>query len=139
MMKMVLTAYRVGDVGRSVDFYAKVGFREVGRVAFEDGTTRVMLNLPGDGDFVTLELVHEPAVGPLELGNGFSHVAVQVDVLAAKIDDLARAGIAGDGIERPGGQDGPAVANLRDPDGYRIELVQWPPGHADGLTSSDFR
>lgn len=27
---------------------------------------------------------------------------------------------------------------LTDPDGYRIELVQWPAGHADGLTRADF-
>ncbi len=24
------------------------------------------------------------------------------------------------------------------PDGYRIELVQWPTGHADGITAADF-
>jgi hypothetical protein len=24
-----------------------------------------------------------------------------------------------------------------DPDGYRIELVQWPAGHADGITKAD--
>jgi lactoylglutathione lyase len=28
---------------------------------------------------------------------------------------------------------------VRDPDGYLIELVQWPAGHADGLTADDFR
>jgi catechol 2,3-dioxygenase-like lactoylglutathione lyase family enzyme len=53
MMKMLLTAYRVGDLARSVDFYARVGFREIGRATFENGTTRVMLNLPGDGDVAT--------------------------------------------------------------------------------------
>ena len=26
----------------------------------------------------------------------------------------------------------------RSADGYRIELVQWPPGHPDGITSADF-
>ena len=25
-----------------------------------------------------------------------------------------------------------------DPDGNRIELVQWPDGHADGMTAADF-
>ena len=139
MMKMLLTAYRVGDLARSVDFYAKVGFREIGRATFENGTTRVMLNLPGDGDVATIELVDDRSVGVIELGNGFSHIAVQVDDLAAALADLAREGIASDGIELPGGQEGPAVANLRDPDGYQIELVQWPPGHPDGITSADFR
>jgi hypothetical protein len=27
---------------------------------------------------------------------------------------------------------------ITDPDGYRIELVQWPVGHANGITSADF-
>jgi lactoylglutathione lyase len=139
MMKTILTAYRVGDLARSADFYIKLGFREIGRVTFENGTTRVFLNLPGDGEFVTLELVHEPSAGPIELGNGFSHLALQVDDLAATLADLTRAGIASDGIERPGGPEGPAVANLRDPDDYQIELVQWPPGHPDGITRADFR
>ena len=141
MMKMVLTAYRVADLARSVDFYARVGFREIGRATFQNGTTRVMLNLPGDGEFVTLELVQEPSVGPLELGNGFSHVALQVDDLAAKLDDLARAGCgaAGEDVVLPGDAGEMGLANLRDPDGYRIELVQWPPGHPDGITSADFR
>lgn len=26
---------------------------------------------------------------------------------------------------------------LTDPDGYCIELVQWPPGHAAGLSAAD--
>ena len=26
---------------------------------------------------------------------------------------------------------------LTDPDGYRIELVQWPPGHPEGMTAGD--
>jgi lactoylglutathione lyase len=139
MMKTLLTAYHVADLAGSVDFYARVGFREIGRATFEDGTTRVMLNLPGDGDFVTLELVHEPSAGPIKVGNGFSHVVLQVDDLAAKLDDLARAGIAGEDVALPGDAGGMGLANLRDPGGYRIELVQWPPGHPDGLTSADFQ
>ena len=27
---------------------------------------------------------------------------------------------------------------ITDPDCYRIELVQWPAGHADGVTGADF-
>jgi lactoylglutathione lyase len=27
---------------------------------------------------------------------------------------------------------------VNDPDGYRIELVQWPAGHLEGMTRSDF-
>jgi lactoylglutathione lyase len=138
-MKTLLTGYRVSDLERSQTFYQAVGFRKIGRVPLGDGTTLIMLNLPGDGDFVTLELVYAPTSGALVVGNGFSHIAVQVDDLAATVAELTRKGITCGPIDYPGGADGLLVSNLHDPDGYKIELVQWPPGHADGMTSADFR
>ena len=137
-MKTLHPAYRVRDLTRSADFYAKVGYREIGRVAFADGSVLLMLNLPGDGEVVTLELVYDPRLDPLEIGDGFSHLAVQVDDLAATLADLTRKGIAVDGPHRPGGESGPRTAFVHDPDGYRIEFVQWPAGHPDGLTRADF-
>ena len=138
-MKTLHPAYRVRDLARSLAFYSKIGFREIGRVAPGDGSTLVMLNLPGDGDVVTLELVADPGRASLELGNGFSHLAVQVDALDSKLADLAAQGVGVDGPRRPAGAAGPTTAFVRDPDGYRLELVEWPPGHADGLTRADFR
>jgi lactoylglutathione lyase len=138
-MKTLHPAYRVRDLARSLVFYGKVGFREVGRVAPGDGSTLVMLNLPGDGDVVTLELVADPGLESLEIGNGFSHLAVQVDDLAATLADLAAQGVGFDGPQRPAGEAGPKTAFVRDPDGYRLELVEWPPGHPDGITRADFR
>jgi lactoylglutathione lyase len=137
-MKTLHTAYRVRDLARSVDFYRTVGFREIGRVTTGDGSVLVMLNLPGDGDVVTLELVDDRSIESIEIGTGFSHIAVQVDDIGATVADLARNGIAPDGLERPGGEAGPVTCNLRDPDGYRIEMVQWPPGHSQAMTSADF-
>jgi lactoylglutathione lyase len=137
-MKTLHPAYRVRDLARAADFYAKVGYREIGRVAVADGSILLMLNLPGDGEVVTLELVSDPRLDPREIGDGFSHLAVQVDDLAATLADLTRQGIAVDGPHRPGGEAGPTTAFVHDPDGYRIELVQWPPGHPDGLTRADF-
>jgi lactoylglutathione lyase len=137
-MKTLLTAYRVLHLERSLDFYAKVGYVEIGRVAFEDGTIRVMLNLPGDGEAATLELVFDPKLDSIEVGNGFSHIAVQVNDLDAKLVEFAEKGVAFDGPHQPAGDQGPKTCFLRDPDGYQIELVQWPPGHADGITRADF-
>jgi len=54
------------------------------------------------------------------------------------IEALAQAGLRPGPVERPGGADGPQTSWLTDPDGYRIELVQWPPGHPDGITAADF-
>lgn len=59
-MKTLHPAYRVAHLDRSADLYTRVGFREIGRVTLGDGSTLVLLNLPGDGDVVTLELVRDP-------------------------------------------------------------------------------
>ena len=136
-MKTLLTAFRVSDLERSRRFYAQVGFREIGSADTGDAF-RVMLNLPGDGDEVTLELVSEPSIGRIEVGNGFSHIAVQVDDLDAMLAGLAEADIDFGDRELPGGPDGPKTSFLIDPDGYRIELVQWPWGHTPGMTRADF-
>jgi len=137
-MKTILTAYRVRDLGRSANFYFKVGFQEIGRVEFEEGSTLLMLNLPGDGEVVTLELAHDPRIDRIEIGNGFSHLAVQVDDLAALLAYLVTRGIEVDGPHFPGGEDGPKTAFVHDPDGYRLEFVQWPPGHPAEMTRADF-
>jgi lactoylglutathione lyase len=136
-MRTLHPAYRVTDLAASLAFYDALGYGEVGRVDIGGGTTLAMLKLPGE-DLVTLELVHRPADGPVEIGTGFSHLAVQVDDLAATVAALSDAGVNPSPVELPGGPDGPQTAWLSDPDGYRIELVQWPPGHPDGLTAADF-
>ncbi|MEA2683003.1 MAG: lactoylglutathione lyase [Chloroflexota bacterium] len=136
-MKTLHPAYRIADLGASLDFYTAVGYGRVGRVDLHAGESLTMLKLPGDA-VVTLELVCRPTDGPVEIGTGFSHLAVQVDDLATTIAELSKAGLRPGPIERPGGVDGPQTAWLTDPDGYRIELVQWPPGHADGITAADF-
>lgn len=129
-------AFRVADLTASLPFYEALGYEEQGRVE-TGGATLVMLKLPGES-MVSLELVHRPADGPVDVGTGFSHLAFQVDDLAATLGGLSAAGLSPGAIERPGGPEGPQTAWLADPDGYRIELVQWPPGHADGMTAADF-
>ena len=124
---------RVEDLATSLDFYRIVGFEEVGRVPLPDEVTLVCLKLPDD-PFVSLELVDEPAARPVQIGNGLSHLAVQVDDLTALVSRLSEAGISCGPIERPG----PLTSWLVDPDGYRIELVQWPAGHPAGMTAADF-
>ena len=137
-MKTLHTAYRVSDLTTSLEFYLALGYREVGRVDMGDGASLIMLKFPEE-DFVTLELSHRPTDPLVDVGTGFSHLVVQVDDLAATIAALGEAGLMPGPVESPGGQHGPQTSWLTDPDGYRIELVQWPDGHADGMTEADFR
>ena len=135
-MRTIYAAYRVSDLERSLAFYAALGYREVGRVPLDDGTRLAILGFPEE-PVATLELVHRPADGAVQ-GGGFDHLAIQVDDLVDLRTRLLADGLEPTEIERPGGPDGPRTAWVTDPDGYRIELVQWPDGHPYGLTVEDF-
>jgi lactoylglutathione lyase len=136
-VKTLHTAYRVTDLAVSLSFYLALGYREVGRVGMGEGASLTMLKFPSE-EVVTLELVHRPAEGPVQVGTGFSHLVVQVDEVATTIQGLLQAGLEPGPEQHPAGPDGPRTSWLTDPDGYRIELVQWPPGHGDGITPADF-
>jgi lactoylglutathione lyase len=136
-MKTLHTAYRVTDLKVSLDFYTTLGYRELGRVDLGDGNSLTMLRFP-DEDVVSLELAHRPADDDVDIGTGFSHLVVQVDDIAASVEALIRAGLRPGPLEQHEAPDGPMTSWLADPDGYRIELVQWPPDHADGLSDADF-
>jgi lactoylglutathione lyase len=136
-VKTLHPSFRVSDLAASLAFYGALGYGEVGRVEIAGSTTLVMLKFPAE-QIVSLELACQPAGGPVQIGTAFSHLAVQVDDLAVTVADLTRAGLEPGPVEYPGGQDGPHTSWISDPDGHRLELVQWPPGHPDGITAADF-
>jgi lactoylglutathione lyase len=133
-MRTLHVGLRVTDLERSLAFYTAVGYTVVGTVEGTAFGSLTMLRLPGDG-FVTIELVHDPARGEVDLGTGINHLVIQVESLDATLAGLTAKGIA---AGSPDGADGPRTSWITDPDGYRIELVQWPAGHADGMTEADF-
>jgi lactoylglutathione lyase len=136
-VKTLFVAYRVTDLDRSLGFYTALGYAELGRVEAGDGTRLVILKFPGE-PAASLELVHRPASARIDVGSGFDHLAIQVDTLATILETLADAGLAPAPVQYPGGPHGPKTSWLTDPDGYRIELVEWPSGHPDGITAADF-
>ena len=135
-MKTLFPALRMSDMEVALEFYTALGYEIVGSVDFGGGSRLVMLAFPEEPE-VSLELVHRPADGPVTPG-GCDHLAVQVDDLDQTRVRLLGGGLRPGEVELPGGPDGPRTAWLVDPDGYRIELVQWPPGHPVGMTRADF-
>jgi lactoylglutathione lyase len=134
-MRTLHVGLRVGDLERSLGFYTSLGYDVVGTVPETELGSLTMLMLPGD-EFVAIELVHDPTGGWVEPG-GLSHLVIQVEDLQATVAHLGARGVF---VEEPGSPDGSAdfwTAWVSDPDGYRIELVQWPQGHPDGMTRSD--
>ncbi len=136
-MKTLFVSYRVTDLDRSLGFYTALGYAELGRVEIGDGARLVILAFPGE-PAASLELVHRPADGRVDVGSGFDHLAIQVDTLTVTLKALTEAGLEPGPLQYPGGRDGPKTSWLTDPDGYRIELVEWPSGHPDGITAADF-
>jgi lactoylglutathione lyase len=135
-MRTLHVGVRVHDLERSIGFYTSLGYEVVGAVPETDFGSLTMLQLPGD-EYVSLELVHQPSAGAIEPG-GLNHLVIQVDDLAATLVCLAARGLQAKVPSSPDGSDDFLTTWLTDPDGYRIELVQWSDGHPVGMTRADF-
>jgi lactoylglutathione lyase len=121
--ELIHTCYRVLDLDRSLDFYRKLGFEEIRRVPIRDEATNVFLGLPGDGPRLELTYNHG-RTEPYEIGTGYGHIALRVEDLDATLERLAAVGIE---PERPPyrvTEGGSRICFVRDPDGYRIELIE---------------
>jgi lactoylglutathione lyase len=134
-MRTLHVGLRVGDLERSLAFYKGLGYHVLGSVPETEFGSLTMLKLPGD-EFVSLELVHSPGRGRVDPG-GLNHLVIKVESMDETLTDLAAQGIHAEPPGSPDGSEDFWTAWLTDPDGYRIELVQWPTGHADGLTEAD--
>lgn len=135
-MKTLFPALRVSDLDVSLVFYRSFGYEVVGQLEVDDETRLAMLALPGERE-VSLELVHRASAGPVR-ADGLDHLAVQVGDLDATRAQLAAAGLDPGEVATPGGPQGPRTVEVIDPDGFRLELVQWPPGHPVDMTRDDF-
>jgi lactoylglutathione lyase len=123
MAAFLHTCYRIGEIERSVAFYEKLGFKEVARMPIGDEAINVFMALPGEDP--RLELTYNHGVDSYDLGTGYNHIALTVDDLGATLEQLAAGGIEPERPPyRPGGRtEGHLICFLRDPDGYRIELI----------------
>jgi lactoylglutathione lyase len=135
-MKTLHTGIRVRDEDRSIAFYVALGYEVVGRVPRTPMGKLSMLKLPGD-EAVSLELVHDPARDGEEQA-ALSHLVVHVEDMRVAVATLESRGITAEPPTSPDGSDDFWTSWVTDPDGVRIELVQWPPGHAAGMTGDDF-
>jgi lactoylglutathione lyase len=125
MAKPIHSMIRVVDEARSRAFYAKAfGLELAERIAFPDFA---LIYLRHPSSPFELELtVNAGRDKPYELGNGYGHLAVVVDDLAAEHARFEREGLS-PGPLRELKNAGATVARFffaTDPDGYRIEVLQ---------------
>jgi lactoylglutathione lyase len=116
---------RVLDEDRSLDFYSALGFEERGRRRVGgDTATVIFLGLPGDGARLELTL-NDGRTEPYEHGEAYGHIALSLgEPMEATLTRLAGHGIQPEKPPYAPYPGGPQICFLRDPDGYRIELLE---------------
>jgi lactoylglutathione lyase len=126
MGALIHTCYRVLDPDASVEFYEKLGFEVMHRMPIRDEATNIFMGLPGDG--ARLELTHNHGVSePYEIGTGYGHIAITVEDLDGALEGLAGLGIEPERPPYTVREGGSRLCFVRDPDGYRIELIERDP------------
>jgi lactoylglutathione lyase len=121
-MELIHTCYRITDIDRSVAFYEALGFEERARMPIREEAINVFMGLPGDGD--RLELTYNFGVDSYEVGTGYGHIAVTVDDMDAALAALSEQGIEPERPKYQVREGGSFIAFVRDPDGYRVELIE---------------
>lgn len=128
-MPLIHTCYRILEIDRSVAFYEALGFREVARMPIRDEAINVFMNMPDDGDSPRLELTYNVGrTEPYEIGTGYGHIAIAADDLDATLARLAEQGIEPERPPYTVREGGSRLCFVRDPDGYRVELIERPAG-----------
>ena len=121
-MELIHTCYRITDPDASVEFYEALGFEKRRELPIRDEAINIFMGLPGDDD--RLELTYNFGVESYELGTGYGHIAVTVEDLDATLERLAGQGIEPEKPPYSVREGGSRLCFVRDPDGYRIELIE---------------
>jgi lactoylglutathione lyase len=125
MAEFLHTMKRISDPQKSRAFYEALGFefeREMDIVRNgELEATNYFFSL-GDHKSV-LELTYNHDGRTYEHGTGYGHIAIAVDDLAASLAELTELGIEPEREPYRVREGGSLLCFVRDPDGYRIELI----------------
>jgi lactoylglutathione lyase len=116
---------RVGNLDRSIKFYTEVmGMMLLRRKDYPDGKfTLAFLGYGNEKENTVLELTYNWDTSSYELGNGFGHLAIEVDDVYKATEQIRQQGgkILRDAGPMNAGKT--IIAFVEDPDGYQIELL----------------
>jgi lactoylglutathione lyase len=125
MARYLHTMVRITDPAKSRAFYEALGLefrREMDIVRNgEKEATNYFFAVPGEEVELELTLNHDGRT--YDLGTGYGHVAYAVDDLGATLEALAGQGIEPEREPYRVREGGSLLCFVRDPDGYRIELI----------------
>jgi lactoylglutathione lyase len=125
MTRVHYPMFRVGDLERSIAFYARLGMKELRRRDVPEGKyTLAYLGWEESEESTAIGLIYNYDIKGYEHGSAYGQLVVEVPDVFSLCGALRTAGVR---IKR---EPGPVnfgtaeIAFIEDPDGYTIELVQ---------------
>jgi lactoylglutathione lyase len=126
MTRYLHTMVRITDPARSRAFYEALGFeyrRDLDIVrGGELEATNYFFGFPGQEEELELTFNHDGRT--YELGTGYGHIAIGVDDLDGTLGRLSAQGIEPERPPYTVRDGGNRICFVRDPDDYRIEIVE---------------
>jgi lactoylglutathione lyase len=124
-MELIHTCYRITDPEKSVAFYEALGFEKRRELPIREEAMNYFLGIPGqDGPELELTYNFETPEGGYDIGTGYGHIAVTVDDLDAALEQLREKGIEPERPPYSVREGGSRICFVRDPDSYRVELIE---------------
>ena len=125
-MRVLHTMIRVGDLDRSIKFYTDVlGMKLLRRKDYPDGKfTLAFVGYGPETEHAVVELTYNWGTDKYDLGNGFGHVALEVEDVYAACAEIKKRGGKVTREAGPMKHGSTVIAFVEDPDGYKIELIQ---------------
>jgi len=124
-MRLLHTMLRVGNLETSIKFYTHVlGMKLLRRKDYPEGEFTLAFVGYGDEDENTvIELTHNWGTDHYDLGDGYGHIAIEVDDVYTATGEVKHRG--GKVIREAGPMNAGTtiIAFVEDPDGYQIELL----------------
>lgn len=124
-MRILHTMLRVGDLDRSISFYTDVlGMKLLRRQDYPEGKfTLAFVGYGDEADESVIEMTYNWGVDSYDLGDGYGHIALEVDDVYRATDAIRERG--GKIIRDAGPMNAGStiIAFVEDPDGYAIELI----------------
>ncbi len=125
-MRILHTMLRVGNLEKSLAFYTQVlGMKLLRRKDYPDGRfTLAFVGYQDEADGTVLELTHNWDTPSYNLGDGFGHIAIEVDDAYQACENTRKMGGKVTREAGPMKHGTTVIAFIEDPDGYKIEFIQ---------------
>lgn len=125
-MRVLHTMIRVGNLDRSLKFYTGVlGMKLLRQKEYPDGKfTLAFVGYGPESEHAVIELTYNWDTHQYDLGNGYGHVALEVDDVYAACAEIKQRGGKVTREAGPMKHGSTVIAFVEDPDGYKIELIQ---------------